>query len=119
MKLGEAAAFLLDKSLGVFLSREKRRSLGNYIASRASGDGNSNHSTNGEQKFLQRFQRIMNQQSVSTVTAIDAGANVGDWTRCFAQAIGPKSKIFAFEPVKFTFERLAQNLKSWNLPGVI
>jgi FkbM family methyltransferase len=119
MKLGEAAAFLLDKSLGVFLSREKRRSLGNYIASRASGDGNSNHATNGEQKFLERFQWIMNQQPVSTVTAIDAGANVGDWTRCFAEANGPKSKVYAFEPVKVTFERLAQNLKSWNLPGAV
>lgn len=117
MDLSKAAALLFDKTLSIFLSRSRRQSLGNYIASRACGDGNSDHATNGETRFLERFKQTINQQNLEAVTAIDAGANIGDWTRCFAEALGSKSTVYAFEPVKYTFDQLTQNLANWKLPG--
>jgi FkbM family methyltransferase len=41
---------------------------------------------------------------------IDAGANVGSLTVVYMQKVGPKGKVFAFEPDNINLERLCENI---------
>lgn len=53
---------------------------------------------------------------------IDVGANVGEWSRSFSQALSASSiahRIHAIEPFPATFTTLTQNLRTWKLDGVI
>ncbi len=40
---------------------------------------------------------------------VDCGANIGLFTVCGADAVGPNGSVFAFEPVASTFARLKEN----------
>jgi FkbM family methyltransferase len=40
---------------------------------------------------------------------LDVGANVGHYTRRLSELVGPRGRVFAFEPVPATFELLAAN----------
>jgi FkbM family methyltransferase len=42
---------------------------------------------------------------------IDIGANVGYYTRLFADLVGPAGEVHAFEPVPSTFELLAKDIR--------
>ncbi len=41
--------------------------------------------------------------------AIDVGANIGHYTKRFSDLVGPKGRVFAFEPVPASFELLTSN----------
>ena len=56
-------------------------------------------------KQITDFQRYLPNSRLATI--FDVGANVGQSTSAFRQ-LSPASKIFAFEPVKKTFEELSQ-----------
>src|ERR1700730_160433 len=41
---------------------------------------------------------------------LDIGANIGAHTLPLAQLVGPNGKVYAFEPTKYAFDKLKQNL---------
>ena len=44
-------------------------------------------------------------------TAMDIGANLGDWTLPMAKAVGPSGRVFAFEPVPFVANAVRKTLR--------
>ena len=48
----------------------------------------------------------------------DVGANVGMYTLLLARAVGPQGKVYAFEPMRGCFERLAENVRRNGLDNV-
>ncbi len=44
----------------------------------------------------------------------DVGANIGSYTRLFAEHVGPDGKVFAFEPSPINFERLERECGALN-----
>ncbi|MDQ3189994.1 MAG: FkbM family methyltransferase [Bacteroidota bacterium] len=52
------------------------------------------------------WKKLLNPDSV----IFDIGANVGYYSLISARSIGPKGEIFAFEPVKQTFNKLQKNI---------
>ena len=49
---------------------------------------------------------------------VDVGANVGFYTKRFAELVGPEGRVLAFEPVPETFVLLANNLESCRFSNV-
>lgn len=104
------AARLADRGLRLLLSPDRRIALGNFIAAQASGDGNADRVTNGEARAFRRFADAA-RAGGRPLTVFDVGANVGDWTYDCAAALGPGARVFAFEPVRPTFEAFAARLR--------
>ena len=52
---------------------------------------------------------LLADRQISPLIAIDAGANVGNWTASLLEAI-PKSLMFAFEPSKLAFTKTRETL---------
>lgn len=55
--------------------------------------------------------------SKTAETIVDVGANTGIYS-LVSQAINPKAKVFAFEPIKKNYNKLASNIKLNNFPIV-
>ncbi|MDD8018776.1 MAG: FkbM family methyltransferase [Bacteroidota bacterium] len=53
------------------------------------------------------------------MTVFDIGANIGFFTIEFSQLVGPKGKVYAFEPDPFIFSLLKKNIERRNLQNVI
>jgi FkbM family methyltransferase len=104
------AARLADRGLRLLLSPDQRIALGNYLVTRASGDGNTDRATNGEARVFRRFADAARARG-GALTVFDVGANVGDWTYDCAAALGSESRVFAFEPVRPTFDVLTARLR--------
>ena len=51
-------------------------------------------------------------------TVIDAGAQIGYYTVLFGKLVGPKGKVYAFEPDSRNFEILAKNIRVNKLKNV-
>lgn len=51
--------------------------------------------------------------------AIDAGANFGWYTTLFAQAVGETGVVYAFEPVRSTYERLCRNVELNGMEAIV
>lgn len=51
------------------------------------------------------------------MTAVDVGAHVGYFTRLFARCVGPRGRVYAFEPDRGVYEILARNTR--RLPQVV
>lgn len=60
---------------------------------------------------------LINNHVKSGDTVIDIGANIGFYTKHFAQKVGKNGKVYAFEPDSLNFKRLLANTK--HLPQVI
>lgn len=52
-------------------------------------------------------------------TAIDLGADFGYYSLLFAKLVGPKGKVFAFEPSKEGFNHLTKNIAVSNFTNII
>lgn len=53
---------------------------------------------------------------------VDAGANIGEWSRSLSRILtdaGVAHRIHAVEPFPETYATLVQNLRSWNLEGIV
>jgi FkbM family methyltransferase len=60
-----------------------------------------------EHQELEVYQKIIK----SGMTVVDAGANIGLYSLIASKLVGPKGKVFSFEPSKKTFTRLLENIK--------
>jgi FkbM family methyltransferase len=49
-------------------------------------------------------------EGVPELVVFDVGSNVGDWTDLVLDRIGPRARVYAFEPQRAAFERLEQRL---------
>ncbi len=67
---------------------------------------NRNHDTysNGELTVLKKITRLY-----PSATIIDGGANIGSYALLINQ-VSPNSRVYSFEPVKSTFEKLKKNV---------
>jgi FkbM family methyltransferase len=72
------------------------------LIQRQLGKGSGAWSTKNETEVISRF---IHQKSIKHVCAIDAGANLGDWTYELLKHF-PASEIVAFEPSKEAFAKL-------------
>jgi FkbM family methyltransferase len=52
-------------------------------------------------------------------TVVDIGANIGAFSILAASIVGPRGRVFSFEPVPETFERLRQNVALNGLDNVV
>ena len=70
---------------------------------------NRNHDiySNGELTVLKKILKI------NPSIIIDGGANVGDYSLMVTRTI-PKCKIYSFEPVKSTFNKLTENIREYS-----
>ena len=63
--------------------------------------------------------QIVREQIKEGDIVIDVGANIGYYTLIFAQLVGKKGKVFAFEPEPKNFEILRKNIEINNYDNVI
>lgn len=70
---------------------------------------NRNHDiySNGELVILRKISKL------NPSVIIDGGANIGSYS-LLANEINPDTRIYSFEPVKSTFEKLKENTKHIN-----
>lgn len=66
------------------------------------GKGSGSETTENEAKFALK---LLNMDLVESITALDIGANIGNWTGAFLKN-APNSRVFLFEPSKLAFEKL-------------
>ncbi len=74
-------------------------------------------STGGEHEFFEL--EIMKKEIKEGDVVFDIGANIGYYTLMFAKLVGPKGKVYAFEPDPTNFSLLEKNVKINNYKNVI
>ena len=87
------------------------------LIQRQLGKGSGAWSTKKEAQAISRF---VKEKSLSEITAIDAGANMGDWSHELLSNF-PDAQIFAFEPSKDAYEKLCRrftNIESINCQNI-
>lgn len=72
------------------------------------GKGSGAWTNKSETRAIADFVKLIN---IGNVVAIDAGANLGDWTSELLNCL-PKAKVFAFEPSKAAFDHLDKRFLS-------
>jgi FkbM family methyltransferase len=72
------------------------------------GKGSGAWTTRAEAKAIADFTKNL---KLSEVVAIDAGANLGNWSAELLESL-PEARIFAFEPSKIAFEKLHDRFSS-------
>jgi len=87
--------------------------VGKRLLDRASGDNNDNMLINGEKNLLNT---ILSSYKGKQVTFFDIGANVGMWTIMFL-VVAERNRTnklngHCFEPSRYTFNKLQENLKA-------
>lgn len=79
------------------------------------GGGDVNNS--GEKWFVQSLLSEYLKYATAPIV-FDVGANIGDYSAFVKQCL-PGARVFAFEPCRETFEKLADNLKAVNIEPVM
>lgn len=95
-----------------FLGRTVMARCGRFLSNRARLDLPNGIGTNGELLVIDAALRRVSR--VGTFTALDIGANTGEWTTAVADAAlaaNAAVRIFAFEPVTATREILKQQIE--------
>jgi len=113
-KLGKNAFINGAKLL---LGRRNLVRLGRFISNEARLDVPNEIDRNGE-AIVQTFM-LKRAEAGSKIVIIDAGANVGLWTRQLLVETQHRSSVSVhlFEPCCSTFKTLAANLSEWQLEG--
>ena len=52
---------------------------------------------------------LLGELIITDATVVDVGANVGNHTLFFSKQVGPKGRVFSFEPQRFLFQVLCAN----------
>jgi FkbM family methyltransferase len=78
------------------------------IAQKQLGKGSGAWSTKGEARIIADFVSSM---QISDLVAIDAGANVGNWTAELLEFL-PEANVFAFEPSQSAFDKLQRRFST-------
>ncbi len=109
-ELSRLAKQLLIKSLWITLGRRNLVRLGRFLSNEARFDVANVMATNGEALL----QHSVLSNNVGALTAIDVGANVGDWSSSLLRQV-PRSQrgalsLYCFEPAPAAFEILQQRL---------
>jgi FkbM family methyltransferase len=64
--------------------------------------------------FLQQYERdivaLVERLTQPGWTVFDIGANIGAHTLRFSRLVGPRGRVFAFEPMDYAFNKLTRNL---------
>ena len=102
---------------------EKLRRLlwrtGRNLYCRARGEIANILTSNGE-TYVQAC--VLKAAGAHPFTAFDVGANLGEWTKVLLQQMPPglakEARIFLFEPVPDTFEKLRTNLAGFDTSGL-
>src|ERR1051326_5007580 len=94
---GEVRSFLFDVQPGVRLRLHLDSELSRLIYCR--------HFESTERAFLNAFLRPGD-------TFVDVGANIGLFTVIAASRVGPRGRVFSFEPTPETFARLIENVEA-------
>ncbi len=71
-------------------------------------------------KKWEEYERSLFSKSIkSGDTVIDIGAHIGTYTLIAAQKVGPKGKVYAFEPLLKNFELLKKNVETNGYQNVV
>ncbi|MDP3442733.1 MAG: FkbM family methyltransferase [Ignavibacteria bacterium] len=103
----------IKKYLFSLITKSKGTVLGDFLKSASKSiidaleNKDNNHFTNGE------FWLISVLKDTDVKTVFDVGANVGVWTNQF-KLMHPGTKVYSFEPVPETFEKLKENTQNLN-----
>lgn len=65
----------------------------------------------GSREYEDRFGKALVAEVRPGDVVWDVGANVGHYTRIFAERSGPAGKVFAFEPSRVNYAKLCENTK--------
>jgi FkbM family methyltransferase len=67
-------------------------------------------------RFVDRYERALLKDIIKPgMTAVDVGANIGNYTAFMAKIVGQKGKVYAFEPSPHTFKLLKKYNKNHNV----
>ncbi len=106
--------------------------LGRAVYMWARGDIQNNMKENGEialqSSMLSAWEKtatnagLLQTADDRNLVVFDVGANVGDWSLSLLEELGRKKffnyKLYAFEPVPATFDKLKENLEKYSQPEV-
>jgi FkbM family methyltransferase len=103
-KVKQACVLCLEQGL----SRNHRATLARQLLDRANGDNNYDLTTNGESTVAGLVRRRL---SGRPSIVFDVGANVGLWTQEFLSEACPLCTVYCFEPSRYTFRVLRDNVR--------
>lgn len=102
--LRDRAVDLLARAVEALAGRRRLNRVAAFLYWRTRGENLGDPHRNGEYHVLDVVtRRLLSENPV----AVDAGANVGEWSRRFLDG-HPAARVFAFEPVPETHEKLAR-----------
>jgi len=103
----QIAKKVLDLVLGVGLTLAQREKVGRHVLYRASGRGNSDPASNGENWLLDRLRSSLPDFGP---VVVDVGANIGEWLAEAARRLHPTASFVAFEPNPVAWRRLSSGI---------
>jgi FkbM family methyltransferase len=71
--------------------------------------GGGSYNSSGEKQVIENIAKKYKEQEI--ITVFDVGANHGHYTEMLHKIMGNKAKIYAFEPSKYTFNIMRNNIK--------
>jgi len=86
------------------LPRKLQLIIGRSLLDAVRNDNNDNSSTNGEYYLLE----MLLEKDQKSKVVFDVGANVGEWASTASSFLVQDAVIYAFEPVKETFQALSR-----------
>lgn len=110
----------LAQALWHSIGRTNLVRLGRFLSNEGRLDITNDPSCNGEQ--LVQSELIRHHNKKTALCIFDVGANIGEWSHSMvqtAQIQSDKLSIYAFEPFPDTYQTLLQNIKHWDIQGIV
>jgi FkbM family methyltransferase len=114
------ARSLLSGLLWHTIGRKNMVRLARFLANESRLDVDNDPETSGEYATMRAF--LAQHDRSGLVRAIDAGANVGSWTKVFvemARDCHQEPIVDAFEPCQKTCETLTSNVTAWGMGSCV